>query len=160
MGIELSEVAQRVRLTLQKCEPHTRTIGWKRIAVPLSEDDVKDEKQPLPSRIKPTPSNRLESLPEEILVRILCMVNREDLKELILVSKAFRNAALLAKKSHFDVSTPIAKRSAGNDLEMDEAPNAPLRISRPSRLLNPIDLASIAVALFTSKKRPSHQGLL
>ncbi|CAI9292685.1 unnamed protein product [Lactuca saligna] len=102
----------------------------------------------------------LEALPQEILIKILCGVDHDDLKRLFHVSKPIREAALIAKKLHFEYSTPKkipAFRCSLNleefpsrDFDEIEAPNAPKqsRVSR-SRLTKK-NLAAITVSLFAS----------
>lgn len=101
-------------------------------------------------------TNRLVSLPQDLLVKILCKVTHEDLKHLILVSKPVNEATLIAKGQHFAYSTPRMKpvfRKA-DDLDLDddlidsrEVPNAPMR-RRVAK--SRIDFGSIAVDLFPS----------
>ncbi|KAL6544784.1 hypothetical protein OROMI_023646 [Orobanche minor] len=97
----------------------------------------------------------IEDLPQEILSRTLCGVDHDDLKSLFLVSKAFREAALMAKQSHFAFSTPRKTpvfqtvEDIGTSDSM-EAPYAPKqsRIQRPR--LSAKKLADISVNLFGS----------
>lgn len=83
----------------------------------------------------------LEALPEEILIRILCGVDHEDLNQLSHVSKAIREATLIAKQSHFAYTTPKKVRAFRTAIDVEEsstsddeieAPNAPNQ-SRPVR---------------------------
>ncbi|KAF8413982.1 hypothetical protein HHK36_001980 [Tetracentron sinense] len=158
---------------------YTRALGRKRVVISNSMDALPQ------SSIYRTPSkkrygarsntnserSRLESLHQDILVRILCNVDHEDLKQLFHVSKSIRDATLIAKQWHFAFSTPSSKTAVFRvfkDLEdssnsvYPEAPNAPKqsRISR-SRI-NGKKLADITVALFASPKdeRWSRDGLL
>ncbi|OIV91635.1 hypothetical protein TanjilG_09047 [Lupinus angustifolius] len=80
----------------------------------------------------------LEALPLDILVKVLCGVEHEDLNQLFHVSKTIREATLIAKGTHFEYRTPKKKLVALYDpTDMDnangfheiEAPNAPLRKS-------------------------------
>ncbi|GAA0169202.1 hypothetical protein Leryth_019616 [Lithospermum erythrorhizon] len=99
----------------------------------------------------------LESLPEDLLVRVLCGVNHEDLKSLYYVSKSIKEAAMVAKKLHFEFSTPrktVGFRSVADNewlsgLSDVEAPNAPKQSRRRSEL-NRKKLSDISVALFAS----------
>ncbi|CAG7885633.1 unnamed protein product [Brassica rapa] len=94
-----------------------------------------------------------------ILLRIICGVEHEDLKQLFHVSKAVREATLIAKQSHFAYSTPrktsVFERSRfgldkpsglgdGDDYEI-EAPAAPLQKRYRSR---DEDNSGVSVALF------------
>ncbi|KAL0407339.1 UNVERIFIED_CONTAM: F-box protein [Sesamum latifolium] len=101
----------------------------------------------------------LEDLPQEILIRILCCVEHDDLKRLFFVSRAMREATSIAKKSHFAFSTPrktLPFPKVDDFAEFDdvEAPNAPkqqrVRLSR----LSAKKLADISVALFASDDEP------
>ncbi|XP_010467813.1 PREDICTED: F-box protein At4g05010-like [Camelina sativa] len=98
----------------------------------------------------------------DILIRVLCHVDHEDLDTLKRVSKTIRKAVIEAKKSHFDYSTPKKRlpfRDAVLIMEEDsnsnwdsssqsdemEPPNAPIRrrtINRES------DLSKISMVLF------------
>ncbi|XP_047954126.1 F-box protein At1g61340-like [Salvia hispanica] len=102
----------------------------------------------------------LEDLPQEILIRILCGVEHDDLKSLFFVSKAVRDATLIAKESHFAYNTP--RKTVGvlpfsknrvdwlGELKEFEAPNAPLQHRVPRKRLSAKNLADISVALFAS----------
>ncbi|KAL3820599.1 hypothetical protein ACJIZ3_006504 [Penstemon smallii] len=87
----------------------------------------------------------LENLPQEILIRILCGVEHDDLKSLYFT--------LIAKQSHFAYNTPrktlqFAKVEEFSDFnEKVEAPNAP-KVLRSK--LTAKKLADISVALFSS----------
>ncbi|CAL9237930.1 unnamed protein product [Arabidopsis halleri] len=107
-------------------------------------------------------SRELEDLPLDILVRIICGVEHEDLKQLFHVSKTIREATLIAKQSHFAYNTP-RKASVFHhgrfgwdkpfDVEDDgeeiEAPGAPLQKRyRLSRINRNKDDSGVSVALF------------
>nr|AAO39934.1 At1g61340 [Arabidopsis thaliana] len=107
-------------------------------------------------------SRELEDLPLDILVRIICGVEHEDLKQLFHVSKTIREATMIAKQSHFAYSTP-RKTSVFHhgrfgwdnpfDVEDDdeeiEAPGAPLQKRyRLSRINRNKDDSGVSVALF------------
>ncbi|KAG2262231.1 hypothetical protein Bca4012_013118 [Brassica carinata] len=104
-------------------------------------------------------SRELEDLHLDILVRIICGVEHEDLKQLFHVSKTVREATLIAKQSHFAYSTPrktsVFQHSKfgldkpfglGDDDNYEiEAPGAPLQ--RRYRFRNK-DNSGVSVALF------------
>ncbi|XP_059623495.1 F-box protein SKIP27-like [Cornus florida] len=100
----------------------------------------------------------LEALPQDILIRILCGVTHDDLKQLIYASKLIKEATLIAKKWHFAYSTPTKSLAFRNSIDLEdsseadevEAPNAPkqLRCYRPR--VSGKKLANISVALFAS----------
>ncbi|KAI3466639.1 hypothetical protein Pfo_023302 [Paulownia fortunei] len=97
----------------------------------------------------------LEDLPQEILIRILCGVEHDDLKRLFFVSKAMREATLVAKQSHFAYSTPRKTLMFQNvedfgDFNEVEAPNAPKQSRVPRSRLSAKKLADISVTLFAS----------
>ncbi|KAL1289299.1 hypothetical protein HN51_057755 [Arachis hypogaea] len=77
----------------------------------------------------------LEALPLDILIKVVCGVEHEDLHRLFHVSKAIREAALVAKDLHFEYSTPRNNTFAlynpfdmdGNGLDEIEAPNKQLK---------------------------------
>ncbi|KAG6594628.1 F-box protein, partial [Cucurbita argyrosperma subsp. sororia] len=142
---------------------YTRGLGRKRIVISCNEDDSSIYLTPKASSKRPcsavrttvdTDKSLLETLPQEILIRILCGVDHDDLKQLIRISKTISEATLIAKQWHFAYSTPSkvrAFRSAfefdnSSDLDEIEAPNAPT--TKRFRSLNRKKLADISVALF------------
>ncbi|KAK7412272.1 hypothetical protein VNO78_03724 [Psophocarpus tetragonolobus] len=140
---------------------YTLTLGRKRVVV---SNDVETSpqvttpfKRMCSKKISPNSERSLlEALPQDILVKVLCGVDHEDLKQLFHVSRTIREATLIAKELHFEYSTP-KKRSLtflnrfdlenANGLKEIQAPNAPLRKSK-SRL-NGKKLADISLALFS-----------
>ncbi|CAL0309422.1 unnamed protein product [Lupinus luteus] len=101
----------------------------------------------------------LEALPLDILVKVLCGVEHEDLIQLFHVSKTIREATLIARGTHFQYRTPKKKLFAFYDpIDMDnangfheiEAPNAPLRKS--NLMLNVKKLDVISIKLFDLKE--------
>ncbi|XP_006657832.1 F-box protein At1g61340-like [Oryza brachyantha] len=94
----------------------------------------------------------LESLPQDVLIKVLCKVNYSDLRQLLLVSKQVSAATLVAKEQHFAFATPSSKPVfRGGEEEEQEAPWAPKqrRVAR-SPILGKKNLASISVNLFES----------
>lgn len=99
----------------------------------------------------------LEALPNDVLVRILCGVDHEDLNQLSHVSKSIREATLVAKQSHFAYSTPKKVRAFRTAIDFEdsgdvgdeiETPKAPKQ-SRPIKSqLYGRNLDSISVNLF------------
>ncbi|KAL7592254.1 hypothetical protein Lser_V15G32192 [Lactuca serriola] len=110
----------------------------------------------------------LEALPQEILIKILCGVDHDDLKRLFHVSKPIREAAVIAKELHFKYSTPKkipAFRCSLNleeipsrDFDEIEAPNAPKQSRVSSSRLTKKNLAAITVSLFASYPSDEQQG--
>ncbi|KAF9588360.1 hypothetical protein IFM89_008790 [Coptis chinensis] len=98
-----------------------------------------------------------DSLPQDILIRILCCVDHDDLKQLFKVSKTVKEAALIAKRDHFAYSTPskmVFRRFGDMEIE-DEAPNAPKQDRRNYRKsrIDGKKLGDITVALFHSPEK-------
>ncbi|PON50415.1 F-box domain containing protein [Trema orientale] len=150
---------------------YTRAFGRKRILITNNGEDT-----PLDSISKtPFKKNRfgkggmvldqerssdyspLEALPQEILIMILCGVDHEDLNQLSHVSKAFREATLVAKQTHFAYSTPKKVRAFRTAIDLEdstwaddeiEAPNAPKQSRVTKSRLEGKKLDSISVNLF------------
>ncbi|KAJ4703371.1 putative F-box family protein [Melia azedarach] len=105
--------------------------------------------------------SRLEALPQDILIRILCSVNHEDLKQLFHVSKPIREATLIAKECHFAYSTPRKSRVFGSSIDFEgpneddevEAPNAPRQMRGYKSRISGKKLADLSVALFASPQK-------
>ncbi|KAI3741108.1 hypothetical protein L1987_58775 [Smallanthus sonchifolius] len=99
-----------------------------------------------------------EALPQEILIKILCGVDHDDLKRLFHVSKSIREAALIAKEWHFEYKTPKKNRAfrcslnleefPSSDFDEIEAPNAPRQLRIHGSRLTRKNLAGICVSLF------------
>ncbi|MED6131450.1 hypothetical protein PIB30_010206 [Stylosanthes scabra] len=93
----------------------------------------------------------LEALPLDILIKVICGVEHEDLHRLFHVSKTIREAALVAKDLHFEYRTP-STFALYNPFDMDgnclgeiEAPKAKLKKAK-SRLNG----GNLSLALFPS----------
>ncbi|XP_038997114.1 F-box protein SKIP27-like [Hibiscus syriacus] len=97
----------------------------------------------------------LESLPQDFLIRIICGVDHEDLKQLFNVSKSIREATVIAKQSYFAYSTPTKVKAFRTSIDLEEASeiddiealNAPRQL-RSHRSINRKKLVAISVALF------------
>ena len=80
-----------------------------------------------------TEKSILESVPQDILIRILCCVDHDDLKQLFHVSSTIRDATIMVMKSHFAYSTPLKMLVFRDSLDWKEpssfeelqTPNAP-----------------------------------
>ncbi|GAA0164876.1 hypothetical protein LIER_20414 [Lithospermum erythrorhizon] len=97
----------------------------------------------------------LGSLPQDVLVRVLCGVNHDDLKSLYDVSRSIKEAAMIAKRLHFEYSTPrktVGFQSAADNEELSdiEAPNAPKQSRIRRSVMSRKNLSDISAALFTS----------
>ncbi|KAL5704183.1 hypothetical protein ACHQM5_022644 [Ranunculus cassubicifolius] len=102
----------------------------------------------------------LESLPQDILVRVLCGVEHEDLKQLQHVSKTIKEATMIAKDWHFAYRTPsktanLHSYKSTEDEKFDGSDsvmNAPMQGKRHYSRTSGRNLADISVALFPSPK--------
>uniref|UniRef100_A0A1J3CFH7 F-box protein SKIP27 n=1 Tax=Noccaea caerulescens TaxID=107243 RepID=A0A1J3CFH7_NOCCA len=157
----------------------TRGLGRKRILIssrvrePLSRSAVEipaPESPPVKSSLKRQRSltiafsssekSLLESLPQELLIRVICGVDHEDLKSLTVVSKSLREASLIAKRLHFAYTTPKKTRAFRNSIDLEEIsdsshqvediepPNAPVHY-RWNKAKRKEHLSNVFVALFT-----------
>lgn len=103
----------------------------------------------------PVEKSALEALPQDILIRILCGVEHDDLKRLFFVSKTIRETTVIAKQTHFAYNTPMKSRRFQSvdifgEFDEGEAPNAPKQLRVPRSKLCKKKLAGISVALFLS----------
>ncbi|XP_024992637.1 F-box protein SKIP27-like [Cynara cardunculus var. scolymus] len=155
----------------------TNSFGRKRILI-LNDIDSIDVCKPTKKQFLELNSgfcsqrSLLQALPQEILIKILCGVDHEDLKRLFHVSKPIREAALIAKKWHFEYRTPKKISAFRCSLNLDEfpssgfeeiePPNAPkqLRVCR-SRVTRK-NSSAICVSLFADKvqERPTNNLLM
>ena len=62
----------------------------------------------------------LESVPQDILIRILCDVDHDDRKQLFRGSSTIRDATITARKSHFAYSTPSKVLVFRDSLDWEE----------------------------------------
>ena len=100
----------------------------------------------------------LESVPQDILIRILCGVDHDDLKQLFHVSSTIRDATITTRKLHFAYSTPskvlVFRDSLGweepSSFEELQTPNAPKQLRRGRSRLK--GKPSFAVALFLDEE--------
>ncbi|CAI8591238.1 unnamed protein product [Vicia faba] len=90
----------------------------------------------------------LESLPQDILLHVLCGVDHDDLKQLFHVSKITREATLMVKESHFKFTTPKKKSFDSNDKFPEiGTPKAPLKKLKGSKFSRE-ELSDISTVLF------------
>ncbi|CAM9000727.1 unnamed protein product [Rhodiola kirilowii] len=126
----------------------TRGLGRKRVRI---SKEVKAESCccEFESNVSP-----LESLPQDLLIRVLCGVGHGDLKQLVLVSKSVMKAALVAKRLHFAYSTPTKVKAFRNNMDMKdsdveiEAPAAPRQSRISRRKISLKTKEDLAVSLF------------
>ncbi|XP_062188366.1 F-box protein SKIP27-like [Phragmites australis] len=148
-------------LSFSNCRSSTRILGRKRVAVSLTPGS-KSPHSPVHTLRKQRSTrlhmddavSLLESLPQDVLIKVLCKVNHGDLRQLFLVSKPVSEATIVARELHFAFTTPSPKAVFRDDEcaeeDDDDGPGAPKqhRVSR-SRLGGK-NLATIAVNLSTS----------
>ncbi|OWM85209.1 F-box protein SKIP27-like isoform X1 [Punica granatum] len=146
------------------CVKYTRGMGRKRIVI-FSNVETSPDDSAMHAPLKRQCSGRLsiesdksalETLPQDILIRILCGVEHEDLKQLVRVSKSIKEAAVIAKQWHFAYKTPTKTRAFRTSIGLAvpsgvddiETPKAPLRCFKP-RLCSK-KLVEISTVLFDS----------
>nr|GEW82678.1 hypothetical protein [Tanacetum cinerariifolium] len=91
-------------------------------------------------------------------IKILCGVDHDDLKRLFHVSKLIREAVVIAKKWHFEYSTPKKIPAFRCSLNLEEfpqsnyedveAPNAPKQSRKFHPGLSRKNMAAVRVSLF------------
>ncbi|XP_008809429.2 F-box protein At4g35930-like [Phoenix dactylifera] len=118
----------------------------------------------------------LESLPVDLLVKILCHLHHDQLKAVFHVSQRIRTAVLLARQLHFNFTTPDRSRQEmlrtktplptehwpfvskgggkGICASSPHTPKAPRPGPRPPRL-HMMDMKQIAAVLFQESVLPS-----
>ncbi|CDO99633.1 unnamed protein product [Coffea canephora] len=140
------------------------SFGRKRVALPSNDVMEIDcfDRTPTKKRCSYEASfftsdkSTLEALPQDVLIRILCGVEHDDLKRLFFVSKSLREATLIAKQWHFAYSTPRKTLGFPNAIDLEnldefnEIEQAPRQVRIPRARLSSKKLADISVALFTS----------
>ncbi|WOL09708.1 F-box protein [Canna indica] len=114
--------------------------------------------------------SRLEALPTDLLVKILCRLHHDQLRAVFHVSQRIRTAVLLARQIHFNFTTPDRSRqemlntmtpvpterwpfvSKANGKGMlgssPHTPKAPRQGNRTRSRLNAVDVRQIAAVLF------------
>ncbi|GMI77577.1 F-box stress induced 2 [Hibiscus trionum] len=137
---------------------YTHGLGRKRVeSLPLDSSTnaplLKRQRSERMMMIDDDEKSAIESLPQDVLIRIICGVEHDDLKQLFNVSKSIREATVIAKRMHFAYSTPTKVKAFRtslflelNDIEI-EAPNAPMQW-RSHRSIEKKKLADISIALF------------
>ncbi|WVZ66344.1 hypothetical protein U9M48_015581 [Paspalum notatum var. saurae] len=147
-------------LSFSNCRSSTRILGRKRVAVSPApgsrspHSPVRTLRQHRSIRFHMDDAGSLlESLPQDVLIKILCKVNHSDLRPLLQVSKPINEATIVARETHFKFATPSAKsvfRDGECGEDEDDGPGAPKqhRVARP--LFPGKNLESIAVNLSAS----------
>ncbi|KAG0460427.1 hypothetical protein HPP92_020724 [Vanilla planifolia] len=120
--------------------------------------------------------SRLESLPIELLVKILCHLHHDQLRAVFHVSSRIRTAVMIAKQTHFNYTTPDRSRvemlrittplptqhwpftrGEGKAIKFSSphTPKAPKHGRRPPRL-KLLDMKQVAAVLFQDSTLPSN----
>ncbi|XP_059592449.1 F-box protein At4g35930 [Vitis vinifera] len=121
--------------------------------------------------------SKLESLPMDLLVKILCHLHHDQLRAVFHVSQRIRKAVLLARQFHFNYTTPDRSRQEmlrtmtplptehwpfvskgdgkGVFLASPHTPKAPRHGPRPPSRLKVTEMRQIAAVLFQESALPS-----
>ncbi|KAG0477239.1 hypothetical protein HPP92_013643 [Vanilla planifolia] len=102
-------------------------------------------------------SDFLGSLPQQILVSILSKVDHSDLQHVLLVSKFFNEAALVARETHFLYCTPLPNPAFNCDLEFSDSdiqthPSTPKQKGTFRSRLEGKKLSSLCIKLFVDSE--------
>ncbi|CAL9226297.1 unnamed protein product [Arabidopsis halleri] len=149
---------KRILISSSVCESLSRSAV--EIPVTVESSPVKRQRSRRTIVSVYSEKSRLESLPQDLLIRMICGVDHEDLKSLKLVSKSISEASLVAKMLHFAYSTPKKTRAFRNSIDIEEIsvsshqeddiepPIAPNHY-RWTKAKRKEQLSSVSVALFT-----------
>ncbi|KAL2497622.1 F-box protein [Abeliophyllum distichum] len=121
--------------------------------------------------------SRLESLPNDLLVNIICFLHHDQLRAVFHVSQKLRKAVIFARQSHFNYTTPdrarqellklmtprpidhwpfVSKRDGKSRLiSSPHTPKAPKHGARPPRGMKITEMRQIAAVLFQDTSFPS-----
>ncbi|XP_074294471.1 F-box protein At4g35930-like isoform X2 [Silene latifolia] len=121
--------------------------------------------------------SRLESLPMDLLVKIICHLHHDQLRTVFHVSQTVRMAVIHARQSHFNYTTPDRSRqeilqmmtpvatqhwpflckgeSRGFRMPTPHTPKAPRHGPRPPSRLKYTETRQVAAALFQESSVPS-----
>ncbi|KAL6856069.1 hypothetical protein ACP4OV_018871 [Aristida adscensionis] len=147
-------------LSFPNTRSSTRILGRKRVAVspapgsPGPHSPVRTLRKQRSTRLHMDDGvSLLESLPQDVLIKLLCKVNHSDLRQLLLVSKPVSEATVVARELHFAFATPSAKagfRDEDGGEEEDGGPGAPRQRRVARSRLRGKELASVALNLEAS----------
>lgn len=125
--------------------------------------------------------SRLESLPMDLLVKLLCHLHHDQLKAVFHVSQKIRKAVIQARQFHFNYTTPdrtrqemlrimtplptdhwpFVSKGDGKDLvPSPHTPKAPRHGPRPPSRLKHTEMRQIAAVLFQESAFPSSRCLV
>ncbi|KAF5765884.1 putative F-box domain-containing protein [Helianthus annuus] len=128
------------------------------------------QRTPRPDEGKADYESRLESLPMEMLVKILCHLHHDQLRAVFHVSERIRTAVIIARKFHFNYTTPDRSRQEmlnmmtplptqhwpfvskedekKKALTLPRTPKAPRHGARPPSRYKLIEMRQVAAVLF------------
>ncbi|KAI0520369.1 hypothetical protein KFK09_007841 [Dendrobium nobile] len=133
-----------------------------------------------PASVNSECHSRLESLPIELLVKILCYLHHDQLRAVFHVSQRIRSAVIIARQTYFNYTTPDRSRlemlriqtplptehwpftrgqGKGIRISSPLTPKAPRQAPRPPRL-HLLDIKQVAAVLFQDSTLPSNCMLL
>ncbi|PRQ47359.1 hypothetical protein RchiOBHm_Chr2g0098831 [Rosa chinensis] len=135
-------------------------------------------KTPMTPRMEDCESeSRLESLPMDLLVKLLCHLHHDQLKPVFHVSQRIRKAVILARQYHFNYTTPDRSRQEmlrtmtphptehwpfkskgdgkGTWIRSPHTPKAPRHGPRPPSRLKVSEMRQVAAVLFQESNFPS-----
>lgn len=94
------DLSPQKKILLTPKTPSTPVTPKTNSAPPLFEEGVQD----------PEVESRLESLPFDLLIRILCLLHHDQLKTVFHVSQRLRKVAVVARQCYFNYTTPDRSR--------------------------------------------------
>ncbi|KAJ9561875.1 hypothetical protein OSB04_007035 [Centaurea solstitialis] len=125
---------------------------------------------PRPQEVQADYESRLESLPMELLVKILCHLHHDQLRAVFHVSERIRMAVIIARRFHFNYTTPDRSRQEmlnamtplptehwpfvskedekRKGITLPRTPKAPRHGPRPPSRLKMIEMRQVAAVLF------------
>ncbi|CAJ2635819.1 unnamed protein product [Trifolium pratense] len=120
--------------------------------------------------------SRLESLPIDLLVKILCLLHHDQLRAVFHVSQRIRKAVIVARQFHFNYTTPDRSRQEmlctmtprpsehwpflwgdgkGVRIPIPQTPKAPRQGPRPPSRLRVSEMRQVTAVLFKESAFPS-----
>ncbi|XP_057421686.1 F-box protein At4g35930 [Lotus japonicus] len=125
---------------------------------------------------EPQSDSRLESLPMDVLVKLLCHLHHDQLKAVFHVSRRIRKAVIVARQFHFNYTTPDRSRQEllstmtprpndhwpflckgdgkGVRVPSPHTPKAPRHGPRPPSRLKVSEMRQVAAVLFQESAFP------
>lgn len=94
------DLSPQKKILLTPKTPSTPVTPKTNSAPPFFEEEAQD----------PEVESRLESLPFDLLIRILCLLHHDQLKSVFHVSQRLRKVAIIARQCYFNYTTPDKSR--------------------------------------------------